>query len=71
MNLVHDQDTPAWRKSRYSRPDKDNCVEVGPMPGAVGIRDTKNPDAGAHFVRPSTFRALINAVKSDGLQRPL
>jgi hypothetical protein len=32
-----------WRKSSYSDSGA-NCVEVAGVPGAVGIRDSKNPD---------------------------
>jgi hypothetical protein len=32
---------PNWHKSSYSPPeDQNGCVEVGTVPGLVGVRDT-------------------------------
>ena len=36
----------SWRKSSYSGNNGGNCVEVGAVPGAVLVRDSKNPDGG-------------------------
>ena len=36
---------PGWRKSSYSN-SAGACVEAGPVPGAVLIRDTKDNGAG-------------------------
>lgn len=62
----------SWRTSTYSRPDGENCVEVGPVPGAdaVAVRDTKNHAAGVHLVRGATFAALVDSVKHERLPRP-
>jgi hypothetical protein len=36
------QITPGWRKSSHSSGNGGNCVELGSMPGAVLVRDTKD-----------------------------
>ncbi|MFF5971835.1 DUF397 domain-containing protein [Streptomyces sp. NPDC012769] len=39
----------AWRKSSHSGANS-NCVEAGYLPGAVVVRDSKNPSGPAlHF----------------------
>ncbi len=48
-----------WRKSSYSQPTQDNCVEVAAR-GAV--RDSKNPDGGVLNV---DVAALVGAVKAN------
>jgi hypothetical protein len=30
-----------WAKSSHSEGDKASCVEIGAIPGRVGVRDTK------------------------------
>lgn len=57
-----------WRKSSYSRPDGENCVEVaGNLPGVVAVRDSKNPGGGHQAVAPSTWAAFVRAVKRGAL----
>ena len=34
----------AWRKSSYSGSGGGECIEVADAPGAVLVRDSKNPD---------------------------
>jgi hypothetical protein len=50
-----------WRKSSYSQPNQDNCVEVAEH-GAV--RDSKNPDGPMLNV---DVTALVAAVKAGQL----
>ncbi len=52
-----------WRKSSYSG-GTGNCVEVtGSLSGAVGIRDSKNPEGPALVLTPRAWRAFIEGVK--------
>ncbi|HEY0542708.1 MAG TPA: DUF397 domain-containing protein [Actinoallomurus sp.] len=42
---VHGQDGfGPWRKSSFSGPDGNECVEVAFDTTAIGLRDSKNPD---------------------------
>jgi hypothetical protein len=56
----------AWRKSSYSG-GAGNCVEVaGGLPGAVGVRDSKDPAGPALVFSPHTWRAFVAEVKNGG-----
>jgi hypothetical protein len=59
--------TAVWHKSSYSSGSGSNCVEVAVIPGAVAIRDSKDPDGPAHVVTPEAFRDLIARIKRGDL----
>jgi len=42
----------AWRKSSHSGANND-CIEVGGRPGAVAVRDTKDPHGPALAFAPA------------------
>jgi hypothetical protein len=53
-----------WRKSSYSG-GAGNCVEVaGSLPGAVGVRDSKDPDGQPLVFTTSAWRAFASTVKN-------
>ena len=57
----------AWRKSSYSA-HVQNCVEVaGSLPGAVAVRDSKDPDGPTLVLAPAAWRALARRVKGGEL----
>jgi hypothetical protein len=57
----------AWRKSSHSG-GAQNCVEVADnLPGAVAVRDSKDPDGSALILSPATWRSLANRVKGGEL----
>ncbi|WP_106400138.1 DUF397 domain-containing protein [Actinocorallia populi] len=52
--------TVQWRKSSYTGGVQDEtCVELARFPSGVGVRDSKNPDAG-HLTLTSAQFALLN-----------
>jgi hypothetical protein len=48
-----------WRKSSYSSSQGDECVEPADLAGAVGIRDSKDPDGPRLAVSRDAFRAFM------------
>ncbi|MEU8119931.1 DUF397 domain-containing protein [Spirillospora sp. NPDC049024] len=60
--------TIQWRKSSYSGSANDDvCVELGRLaPGTgIGVRDSKDPDAGHLTFSPTQFASLIKQIKQD------
>jgi hypothetical protein len=56
--------SPLWRKSsRSTEGTSGQCVEVARLSGAVGMRDSKQPDAGHLSLGRHQFAALIKRVK--------
>lgn len=49
-----------WRTSSYSGDNGGDCVQVAAVPGAIALRDSKNPEGGALIVPPTAFRALTH-----------
>jgi Domain of unknown function (DUF397) len=55
---------PRWRKASYSGNGGADCVEIGTVPGAVFIRDTKDRESGPVLrVRPGEWRRFTAATK--------
>jgi hypothetical protein len=58
-----------WRKASYSSTNGGNCVEVaGNLPGAVAVRDSKDPAGPAlafSLLEWSAFTARIKAGQFD------
>ncbi|GLZ05736.1 DUF397 domain-containing protein [Actinomadura sp. NBRC 104412] len=56
--------TVQWRKSSYSGGANDDvCVELGRLAQGVGIRDSKDPDAGHLTLTPSAFGTLVSWIR--------
>lgn len=49
-----------WRKS--SRSSSGNCVEVAELPGAMAVRDSKDPDGGHFVVDAAAWNAFIESI---------
>jgi hypothetical protein len=67
-----DLSTANWRKSSFSAGGSDNCVEVAALPGAVAIRDSKDPQGPGHLIDPAAFHDLtarINRGDFDHLRQ--
>jgi hypothetical protein len=56
-----------WRKSSRSSGGGQGCVEVAVVPGAVAIRDSKDPDGPMHIVSPESFGDLVTRIKRGEL----
>jgi hypothetical protein len=56
--------TPAWRKSTRSDTSGNACVEAAQLPDGVGLRDSKNPDAGHLTVSPGAFGSLLGRIRA-------
>ena len=54
----------AWRKSSHSGANND-CIEVGGRPGAVAVRDTKDPHGPALAFAPAAWDAFTAGLKAS------
>ncbi|MEV6822453.1 DUF397 domain-containing protein [Nocardiopsis dassonvillei] len=57
--------TPEYRKSSYSTPQSQNCVEVADLPTETRIRDTQNREAGHLGFAPGVWTAFLAAAERD------
>ncbi|HEY0701024.1 MAG TPA: DUF397 domain-containing protein [Micromonospora sp.] len=52
-----------WRKSTRSSGNGGNCVEVADnLPGAVGVRDSKDPYGPALVFTPAAWRLFVSGL---------
>ncbi|MFD9850498.1 DUF397 domain-containing protein [Streptomyces parvus] len=56
----------AWRTSSYSAANNE-CVEVGPAGGWVGLRDSTRPHAAVLTVPTESFAAMVGALRTGQL----
>jgi hypothetical protein len=53
-----------WRKSSYSSGNGGNCLEVAAnLPGAVAVRDSKDPDGPKLMLSRAAWRVFTAAVR--------
>jgi Domain of unknown function (DUF397) len=56
-----------WRKSSYSTGNGGACVEVASnLPGAVAVRDSKDPHGPALIFTPAEWEAFTAGVRRGG-----
>ncbi|MBW8482968.1 DUF397 domain-containing protein [Actinomadura parmotrematis] len=55
---------PNWRKASRSNTTGSDCVELAELGGAIGVRDSKAPNAGHLVLTKPTLARLVAAVKS-------
>lgn len=65
MTINQDLSAAPWRKSSYSGGNGGNCIEAAPgcIPGAVPVRDSKDPEGPALIFDTDAFVAFVGAVK--------
>jgi hypothetical protein len=54
-----------WRKSGYSGNSGGNCAEAATVPGAVLVRDSKDPRGPVLAFRRVAWEAFAAGVKAD------
>lgn len=59
-----DLSSAVWRKSSRSGSNGGTCVELAALPGAVAVRDSKNPGGGHLAVSAQTFGVLLRDIKA-------
>ncbi|MEV3920426.1 DUF397 domain-containing protein [Actinomadura coerulea] len=52
-----------WRKASRSASNGGECVELASAPGAIAVRDSKNPAGGHLAITPESFKALVAELK--------
>ncbi|OIJ96744.1 DUF397 domain-containing protein [Streptomyces sp. MUSC 14] len=58
-----------WRKSTYSSPNADNCLEVlDHHPSGVPVRDSKRPEGPALLVAEPAWALFVAAVRGGALR---
>jgi hypothetical protein len=57
--------SPVWRKSSRSNAQGGDCVELAALPGAIGIRDSKNPAGPILEVNRAQLAELVNRIKLE------
>ncbi|RXS64991.1 DUF397 domain-containing protein [Streptomyces sp. TM32] len=69
MKIVPDLVGAAWRKSSYSDGGDSNCVEIADgFPGAVPVRDSKNPEGPVLIFPAAAWSGFIGGVRADRLR---
>ncbi|GAA3749021.1 DUF397 domain-containing protein [Salinactinospora qingdaonensis] len=54
-----------WRKSSYSAPNSNNCIEVASRAGETDVRDSQNPELVHLSFNAQEWWAFITAVHHD------
>ncbi|MBW8484376.1 DUF397 domain-containing protein [Actinomadura parmotrematis] len=54
-----------WRKASRSANDGSHCVELADLGAAVGVRDSKAPEAGHLVVDRASLASLVAIVKAS------
>ncbi|MGW7363599.1 DUF397 domain-containing protein [Streptomyces sp. NPDC054841] len=66
MNRAQELSDIIWRRSSYSDGTGGNCVEVADgVPGAVPVRDSKNPQGPGLVFKDAGWAAFVTAVKDS------
>lgn len=60
--LGEPQPTSSWRKSSYSHHEA--CVTVAQLPDGIGVRDSKQPDAGTLVLSRQQFAGWLAGIRA-------
>ncbi|MFE7192196.1 DUF397 domain-containing protein [Kitasatospora sp. NPDC057541] len=64
MTSTSDATGAVWRKSTYSGPDNE-CVEVADgLPGAIPVRDSKDPEGPVLLFAADAWAAFVGGLKA-------
>ncbi|MGH3585464.1 MAG: DUF397 domain-containing protein [Pseudonocardia sp.] len=63
-------DFSEWRKSPFSNPNGNECVEVSFTADAVGVRDSRNPDGAVLVFDRDEWKAFVDGVAAGRFGRP-
>lgn len=66
---IMDLSGATWRKSSHSGANG-NCVELAALPGAVGVRDSKDPDGPVLLLAPAALRAALRPAPAQDAALP-
>ncbi|MER6827129.1 DUF397 domain-containing protein [Streptosporangium sp. NPDC000563] len=65
-----DLSVAVWRKSSLSGDNGGQCVEVAAnLPGAVAVRDSKDPHGPNLLFTPGEWRIFVSGIKSGEFDR--
>lgn len=53
----------SWRKSSFSGYDGE-CVTVAALPGGIGVRDSKQPEAGTLVLSREQFAGWVASIRA-------
>lgn len=67
MSLHDDLSKARWRKASRSSASGSDCVELAHAPGAIAVRDSKNPDGPKLLLDRTTWRELTDRVSRGDL----
>ncbi len=62
--MSHPSQPPQWRKSSRTN-GQYACVEVANLPGAMAVRDSKNPDGGMLTIDMQGWSAFVAGIRND------
>ncbi|MFJ2347849.1 DUF397 domain-containing protein [Streptomyces antimycoticus] len=66
MPTTPDLSTATWHKSSYSNNAGGECIEVADgVPGAISVRDSKNPDGPVLIFPSGSWSAFISSLKNQ------
>lgn len=56
-----DLNNATWRKASRSGENGGNCVELAGLPGAVAVRDSKDPDGPVLLLTRAALRTAVQS----------